>query len=402
MDTREPSRWGSRRSATVLLGLVLACGPRMNTERSVAPLAGTDAGVVTYHGGTVLSGAQIVLVLWGRDVAGDVVDRTTSTYRTVTELTDFDWISEYDTASQHIGRASFLGQVVIDPGDAGTRLSDGGTLLLDQDIVAELVRQLDAGVLPTATDEHYYAVYFPRGVRIETGLFLDASCQVWSAYHGDLAPASVGTYAVFPACGQNSPNAVHELFEAVTDPHDNDGWTTQDGSEIADLCANSLTSLPLRDGGALSIQRLWSNRSGGCIASGNEFNVSIDPRVAPAAPELTFTVSVTTPRSPYGSLGWQVSGLPDGGTSTMREDAPARWTLTVDLPPADKAFSFTIAARSESWKSSAAAGVYPAPASSHSGVGCSQSSGDPLPEPFLGALVLGALGLRGRARSSRT
>src|SRR5678809_956770 len=140
MDTREPSRWGSRRSATVLLGLVLACGPRMNTERSVAPLAGTDAGVVTYHGGTVLSGAQIVLVLWGRDVAGDVVDRTTSTYRTVTELSDFDWISEYDTASQHIGRASFLGQVVIDPGDAGTRLSDGGTLLLDQDIVAELVR----------------------------------------------------------------------------------------------------------------------------------------------------------------------------------------------------------------------------------------------------------------------
>ena len=71
-----------------LLGLVLACGPRMSTARSVAPLVGTDAGVVTYHGGKVLSGAQIVLVFWGTHVTGDVVDRTTSTYQTVTEVND--------------------------------------------------------------------------------------------------------------------------------------------------------------------------------------------------------------------------------------------------------------------------------------------------------------------------
>jgi hypothetical protein len=385
-----------------LVGLVLSCGPRISTDRSVAPLVGTDAGLVTYHGGKVLSGAQIVLVFWGTHVTGDVVDRTTSTYQTVTEVNDFDWISEYDTRSQHIGRTTFLGQVVIDPGDAGTRLRDGGTLLLDQDIVAELVRQLDAGVLPPATDEHYYAVYFPRGVKIEAGDFLDASCEVWSAYHADLAPASVGTYAVFPACGQNSPNAVHELFEAVTDPHDNDGWTTRDGSEIADLCSSSLTSLPLRDGGVVEIQRLWSNVSASCLGSGNEFNLSIDPHVAPAAPVLTFTVSTTTPRSAYASLAWQVAGLPDGGTSTLREDGPSRWTLTVDLPPVDKAFSFTVEAQSESWKSSTAAGVYPAPSSSHSAVGCSQSRGEPLPEALLGALVLAALGLRCRARSTRT
>ena len=390
-----------------LLLAVTACGSGDTVHRAGTSISGrassaSTANRVTYHGGRVLSGAQIVVVFWGTHVDRDVVDRTPTTYRTLTELNDFDWISEYDTASQHIQRSSYLGEVVIEPGDAGTRLRDGGTLLLEQDIVTGLVGQLDAGVLPPATEDHYYAVYFPPGVKIEAGIFQDASCEAWSAYHGDLAPASVGTYAVFPACGQTSANAVHELFEAVTDPHDNDGWTTQDGAEIADLCASSLTSLPLRDGGALDIQRLWSDVSGACLGSGNEFNLSIDPHVAPAAPVLTFTLSMTPPRNAYASLGWQVSGLPDGGTSTIRQDGAASWTLTVDLPPAEKAFSFTVEGQTESWTARTGAGVYLGPVSSSAATGCSQSAAGPWPEGLLGVLVLGALGLRRRVRWTRS
>jgi len=389
-----------------LLLAVTACGSGgtvLHDEPRVARRAAAAAtsNRVTYHGGTLLSRAEIVVVFWGTQVEADVVDRTPALYRALTELNDFDWLSEYDTDSQHIERASFLAQVTIEPGDGGTRLRDGGTLLLEQDIVAELVRQLDAGVLPPATVDHYYAVYFPPGVKIEAGVFLDASCDAWLAYHGDLAPASIGTYAVFPACGQTSPNAVHELFEAVTDPHDNDGWTTQDGNEIADLCASSLTSLPLRDGGSLDVQRLWSNVSGNCLASGNEFSLSIDPHVAPAAPVLTFTLSMTAPRIAYANLGWQVSGLPDGGTSTIRPDGTGRWTLTVDLPPADGAFSLAVEAQTDWWTATAAAGVYPAPASSHASTGCSQTLGPPWPEGLIGAIVLGALSLRRRARRTR-
>ena len=206
-------------------------------------------------------------------------------------MSDLDWISEYDTPTQHIGRAKFTGSVVIDPGDAGTQL-------LDVDIVAELGRQLDAGVLPPATANSYYAVYFPKNVSIRAGFFLDRSCEVWKAYHGDLAPAFPGTYAVFPSCGQNSFDAVHELFEAMTDPHDSDGWTAADGDESADLCATSQSNLPLVDGGSLPIQRLWSNVMNACLGSANEFTLSLDPSAAVVGREVTFTLAMSPPREP--------------------------------------------------------------------------------------------------------
>jgi hypothetical protein len=397
----------SKASSPVLVVVLLvlaACGsgaagtPGRAEVARRSPAASTASRIV-YNGGQVLADAEVVVVFWGNDLPASVVERTPDIYRTLTELNDFDWISEYDTASQHIRRPTFLGQVVIDPGDAGTRLLDGGTKLFEQDIVAELVKQLDAGVLPAPTENSYYAVHFPPGVTILAGVFEDRSCVEWSAYHGDLAPSAPGTYAVFPACGQTSPNAVHELFEAVTDPHDNDGWTTRSGDEIADLCGDSLTSLPLRDGGALDIQRLWSDVAGACLGSGNEFTISINPIVAPAAPVLTFTVSTIPPRNPYAQLSWKVSGLPGGATAAIvpQADAPGRWTLTVDLPQPYTKFSLAVEARTESWSASVSAGVYLGSASSTAATGCSQAAGSAWPVGVAATLLLWMVRLRRRA-----
>jgi len=387
------------RTASICLVLALAAcrpadaGPHApgSIERRSAAASAPER--ITYHGGGVLAAAEVVVVVWGTNVPVEVVERTVATYQTLAELNDFDWISEYDTDSQHIRRPTYLGEVVIDPGDAGTRLPDAGTKLNELDIVSELVMQLDAGVLPPATADRYYAVYFPPGVMIVTGIFEDRSCHEWVAYHGDLAPGEPGTYAVFPACGQNSPNAVHELFEAVTDPHDNDGWTTDTGFEIADLCSTFHSALPLPDGGTLDIQKLWSDVTGTCLGSGNDFNLSIDPQSATVAPEISFTVSMNPPRNPYTQLSWNVSGLPDGGTFRVSpEGGPDRWTLVLDVPQVE-AFFFTVEAQTELRSASAGANVSRAPAAP---AGCSQAGGSAWPLGLLAALGLGSLGLRRR------
>jgi MYXO-CTERM domain-containing protein len=380
----------------VVLLLLAACGfgaagppTRVTVARRSA--SASSSPLVTYKGGRVLSDADIVVVFWGGTVPSAVVDATPEIYRTITGIDDFDWISEYDTPAQHIGRARLVGQTTIDPGDAGTDLFEG-------QIVAELIRQLDAGALPPATDDSYYAVYFPPGVTIRAGIFEDRSCHEWQAYHGDLAPDVPGTYAVFPGCGQSSPNAVHELFEAMTDPHDNDGWTTQAGDEIADLCASSLTSLPLADGGTFGIQRLWSDVANACLGSGNEFTLSIDPAAAVADPVVSFTLSMSPPRNPFTQLSWGVSGLPTGGTYSIaqRTDGSGRFTLTLDLPQPSQGARFTVEGRTESWKASAVGGLYLA-SSSSGAAGCSQASGTSWPVGLVALIGLVVLGRRRRS-----
>lgn len=382
-------RFASRALVLFLLAQV-ACGsaePGASRQLQVGrrAAAASTSSVVRYHGGRVLSGAEVVVVFWGSDLPAVVVEGTPGIYRALGELNDLDWISEYDTASQHIRRPSFAGQVVIAPGDTGTTL-------VDTQIVAELVRQLDAGVLPPATEDSYFPVYFPHGIVIELGQSSARSCVTWAAYHGDLAPASPGTYAVFPDCGRASADAVHELFEAVTDPHA-DGWYSDPGDEIADLCQSDITSLPLGDGGSLVIQRLWSDIAGGCFGSGNDFALSIDPAEAPAAPLMTFVVSMTPPRKPYAQLSWQVSGLPAGASaSSFLQEAQDRWTFTVDLPHADKGFSFMVEGRTESRTAFAGAQVTVAPApSAPATTGCSQAGGSAGPGGLAAALLIAIL-----------
>jgi hypothetical protein len=394
-----PAEASGRLPSKVLVGLLLAelaCGSAEPGSSSPLEIgrrasAASTSGLVAYHGGKVLSGAEVEVVFWGSNLPADVVERTPGIYQTLAELNDFDWISEYDTASQHIRRPSFAGQVVIEPGDAGTTL-------VDAEIVAELVSLLDAGVLPAATEDSYYAVYFPPGITIELGEFQAKSCKAWAAYHHDLAPASPGTYAVFPDCGQLPPDAFHELFEAVTDPHA-DGWyVDSSGQEIADLCQGTVDSLQLQDGGSLPVQQLWSDVAGGCRGSGNEFFVSIDPTSVSVDPVLTFSVSMDPPRYPYAQLSWKVSGLPDGGASAslVPGKAPGRWTLTVDVPQPNTAFSLLVEARTESWTASASSRVLVPPPSAGAS-SCSQAGGSAGPGGVAAALLLALLCLRRRA-----
>src|SRR5215831_17699265 len=91
-----------------------------------------------YFGGRVVSNIQVVQVLWG---AGNYIPQVTSTdtpsmatfYQGVLNSPYVDWLSEYNTSTQSIGRGSFLTQATIFPSPA-----NNGTVIDDTQIQAEL------------------------------------------------------------------------------------------------------------------------------------------------------------------------------------------------------------------------------------------------------------------------
>src|SRR6185369_10995791 len=73
-----------------------------------------------------------------------------------------DWLAEYATPTQSIGRGSFVGQYRIQP-------STSATVLDNADVIAELAAQITSGNLPPRTADTLYVVFFPRGFTITIG-----------------------------------------------------------------------------------------------------------------------------------------------------------------------------------------------------------------------------------------
>ena len=346
--------------------------------------------VVVYQGGEILTGPEIAIVFWGNGVPTALQANLPLFYAEITTSTDYDWLSEYDTPSQKVGRASLLGTFTIAP-------SNTQSTLADTDIEAELAAQIASGGLPAVTDNRYYAVYFPAGLQILSGPTQDVGCRDWKAYHGTLDAGVPPTYAAFPTCDacytEECPAprfAVHELFETMTDPYLT-GWRTEDLSEIADLCESVISDIFLPDGGSLSVQGLWSDHWKRCLISGNEFEVTVLPEtMSSSGPEAQFQVQLSGPGADAGDLSFTVSNLPAGVTyAVTAEDggAPAR-SLRLQADASLPSFTFEVEVRSEFWRSTGHASVQ---AGAQGGGGCSQAGGG-APSGWL-PLVVVLLGL---------
>ncbi len=228
-------------------------------------------------------------------------------------MSDFDWIDEYDTPTQHISRSTFVGSAVIEPLNAGTEL-------LDRDITGELIRQIDAGLLPALGDNAYYPVYLPPGVSVRLAESSPPSCGGVACVPRGPPSRGPGHIRRLPRLRTAPRAAVHELFEAVTDPR-GDGWNTEvAGEEIADLCVGGLSTLRQEDGGSLDIQRLWSNRYSRCLGPSHEFSCGSFPPRLRHGTMITFHLKTTTPLEPYDrSSRGSCPGCPPGPAT--------RWTL---------------------------------------------------------------------------
>jgi hypothetical protein len=168
-----------------------------------AGAAAAPAARLHYLGGYVISHVEIVVVLWGPSVSSSVTGNIESFYKAVIDSPYFDWLGEYDPASQpgmnthqRIHHGTSVTVKTISPAVAS------GTVT-DVQIRAELQKQIAAAALPApsvdATDgttNTLYMLYFPPGLTIDQGGG-KLSCRSWCAYHGHVkiagAPSSGGS-----------------------------------------------------------------------------------------------------------------------------------------------------------------------------------------------------------------
>jgi hypothetical protein len=257
-----------------------------------APPPPASPNDVEYGGGAVLSNVRVVPVFWTGRVNAAVQSEIHCFYSATVSGSYMDWLSEYDTPTQHIGRGSVSSNVTITPSHTGLRLSDG-------DIQDELAAQIDAGVLPAPSADALYMIYFPPGVSISSE---GGSCVAFCAYHFDFSHGGRKVrYGVMPdfgpgsgceaGCGngtqlQNLTSASsHELIEAVTDADPNSAWSGA-GGEIGDTCNGRQVTLP---GTSYVVQRQWSNARGTCYA----------PTAGPTSTEPPRITGITPDRGPY-------------------------------------------------------------------------------------------------------
>jgi hypothetical protein len=272
----------------------------------VTTAGGGGSGVdMQYFGGHVISHVEIVAVMWTSNVYSKIQSQVDGFYQALVDSTYMDWLGEYDTkgvqtydgkagTSQHIGHGTFLKTVTITP-------SSTKTTVTDSQIGQELAAQISAGTLPAPSVDKeggvntLYMVYFPPGVVIEDSQG-GVSCnggggqQVFCGYHSAYSD-TVGNvpYAVIPdlssnACvqGCGAGNAMddygiaasHEMVEAITDTEVGTGsglgvgrpmaWYDTNQGEVGDICANQQDFTATI--GGYTIQKIWSQRVGDCIA----------------------------------------------------------------------------------------------------------------------------------------
>ena len=228
---------------------------------------------LVYYGGPVLSKVKVFTVFWNNNV--QFQSQLNAFYTAVTNSAYFDWLSEYNTPTQTIGRGSFIGSLV-DP------TPPASTALTNVDIQTELGKLIDAGKVPAPTADTLYMVHFPPGVSID--LDGSGSCVVFCAYHNTFVHNGVNIYyGVMPdqggscagGCGGdpslfNNLTSVssHELIETVTDAAVGLAttvgpplaWYDQTNGEIGDICNAQQGSVA-----GYVVQTEWSNKANACI-----------------------------------------------------------------------------------------------------------------------------------------
>ena len=266
---------------------LLACAvPALACLLVVAPSAtAAPAPHLAYYGGHVLGHVKVDVVVWDRWSYGRNAHLTGSRsiesfFAAVTASPYIDWLDEYDTPSQHIGRGALEGVYTVHPPAA-----DNGARISGSQIEDGLRTMIKAKQLPNPSTTRLYAIFFPSGKTISTPY--GDSVHDFCAYHDTMAWTSRSTayYAVMPNETRNHGCRVaastfdslttvtsHELVEAITDPGVGLGklaWYDPDNGEIADISAVGSSSVAHEvgaDGVTYAVQRVWSNRTGACIA----------------------------------------------------------------------------------------------------------------------------------------
>jgi hypothetical protein len=258
---------------------------------SAALLVASPAGAATstprlmYYGGRVVSHVKIDVVVWSSWSYGTTVPLTG--HRSIASFAGgianspyLDWLREYNTPTQQIGRGTLDKVITVHP-PAGVNTQ----IVTDAQIKMGLTQMISVGTLPKPSANRVYLVFFRRGQVVSRPE--GDSRHGFCAYHDTLSyPSHSAYYAVVPYELDNAGCRVapasfdrvttvasHELVEAITDPGiglRKLSWYDRAHGEIADICAHTSTpgAVVGGDGVRYVVQREWSNRRRGCVLTG--------------------------------------------------------------------------------------------------------------------------------------
>jgi len=150
-----------------------------------------------YYGGRVLGHVKVDIVVWDRWSYGRSAHLAGSRsiqsfFKAITASPYVDWLDEYDTPTQHIGRGSVEGVYTVHP----PAPDDGATITSNQ--INDALRTLIAGnQLPKPGTTRLYAIFFPSRKTISTPG--GDSASDFCAYHDTTTSGrSTVYYAVMP------------------------------------------------------------------------------------------------------------------------------------------------------------------------------------------------------------
>ena len=303
-----PARAARRRMADGLLPGMKRYRPRGEKQPAFATCAGPH---LSYFGGPILQSPVIVPVFWNGNVNPVTQANKPQFYADVTRSSYWAWLREYDTVgltpgtSQAILAGTATAGVVLTPQVCPASMT-GKCALTDDDLQAELTRQIGLGTLPaptldcTGNVQTIYMVDLPSNITLTGPDGTGISCKQFCAYHSTGTYGPNGTPLIYAAlmdyfagpcangCGDNAATldnetetASHELAEAVTDTDigldtmngyaSPAGWGDNDNQcgEIGDICDSMGSSVPITvSGRTWQVQQLWSNQQGKCASSG--------------------------------------------------------------------------------------------------------------------------------------
>jgi hypothetical protein len=277
-------------SATVARHTVRGAMPRHANATRVATANASSSPLAEYLGGKVLQHVKVYGVVWGTSGTFPSVVTNASPpnmadfFSRITNSRYVDWLGEYSTGSQFIGRGSFAGMYTISP----AHNHDHATVDDQDDIQPELIAQIAAGHLPLPSANSLYVLMFRSGQIItRDGTRSDTD---YCAYHSTTTSDFVSIrYAVLPdtaadaGCG-SAPGtanftavASHELVESITDPDvglGTLGWYDSENGEISDICESHPSGFTgLIEG--YTVVSNWSNEAKACILSGLPRTISV-------------------------------------------------------------------------------------------------------------------------------
>lgn len=228
-----------------------------------------------YFGGPVISNVQVYTIFYGNVTYKNELN---TYYKDIVNSTYIDWLNEYNTPTQSIGRGSFIGSYLH---------TDNIKPVIDDtaDITPLLYSLIQSGKTHPNKNT-LYTIHLAPGISITKQKA--KSCIDFCGYHGTLDISKIYSdfpylyYTIIPdlsgacngVCGgsmsvfdNTCSIASHELVEAITDPGVGLGklaWYDPVNSEISDIC-NMQHDVLMIDKIKYTVQKQWSNSQKSCI-----------------------------------------------------------------------------------------------------------------------------------------